>query len=105
LESTPENLTDPDDCVPEDTDQDSECDPTEPEDDFAVDLMSALYTKKKSRLVMIPVETNRTCVTVLIDSGAQGIFVSTSVAKKLQGVSFNPSSSVSTRSGTGEMAR
>ena len=60
--------------------------------------MSALYKKRKSQLVLIPVEINGTSVTALIDSGAQGIFVSKSVAKKLKGVTYDPSSSVSIRS-------
>jgi len=110
LETTIENFPAPDDPGPDDTDRDSDFDliledPLEPEDDFALDLMSALYKKRKSQLVMIPVEINGTSVTALIDSGAQGIFVSKSVAKKLKGVSYDPSSSVSIRSVTGEIVR
>jgi len=110
LENTIENFPPPDDPEPDDTDRDSESelileDPLEPEDDFALDLMSALYKKRKSQLGMIPVEINGTSVTALIDSGAQGIFVSKSVAKKLKGVRYDPSSSVSIRFVTGEIVR
>ena len=99
LENTIENFPPPDDPEPDDTDRNSEFDliledPLEPEDDFALHLMSALYKKSKSQLVMIPVEINGTSVTALIDSGAQRIFVSKSVAKTLKGVSYDPSSSV-----------
>jgi hypothetical protein len=59
--------------------------------------MSALYKKRKCQLVMIPVEINGTSVTALIDSGA----LSQSVAKKIKGVTYDPSSSVSIRSVTG----
>jgi hypothetical protein len=95
LETTTENLTDPD--------YPSECDliledRTEPENDFTLDLMSALYKKKKSQLVMIPNAINGTPVTALIDSGAQGLFVSKSVVNKLQGA-------VSIRSVPGETVR
>ena len=68
LETTIENFPAPDDSGPDDTDRESEFDliledPLEPEDDFALDLMSALYKKRKSQLVMIPVEINGTSVT------------------------------------------
>jgi len=47
-----------------------------PEEEIALDLMSALYKKNRSELLTIPIDFNKALLNAMIDSGAQGNFVS-----------------------------
>jgi len=73
------------------------------EENLGLVLVYTLYKNERSELLIIPVNVSGTQLKAMIDSGAQGSFVSKKVAKLLRNVIYNRVLSVAIHSVAGEI--